>query len=336
MLDIRAIHYPAPLSEVDFASVPLSVRLKNYADETGEVTGTFRVYNDNTGTLIHTSEITPFSLAAGQSVDASALTDFDPPAPLDDVYFVLFDGAASNALVPDGIDIHLGAFHFDVKPAPLGPIPAGHAVTHEDTGIDEIDVTSLSGLLADGQTPILHHLEHEDGGADEVNVTGLAGELADDQPALAHDIAGARHTSTATPAQILQADANGLPVDATNTDAEVSDAVAKRNCRAVGEASNATPTPDADTTDLYYLSALAEAAAFDVPTGSPVDGQKLIIRIIDDSTPRVLSWAAGAGGYIAHGQALPLITVASKHLYVGLIFSTTVGKWGCIATSQET
>ncbi|GAI25301.1 unnamed protein product, partial [marine sediment metagenome] len=39
----------------------------------------------------------------------------------------------------------------------------------------------------------------------------------------------ADHTSTATPAQILKADANGLPVDATNTDAEVSDAVTKKH-----------------------------------------------------------------------------------------------------------
>lgn len=36
----------------------------------------------------------------------------------------------------------------------------------------------------------------------------------------------ADHTSTATPGQILKADANGLPVDATNTDAAVVAAVA--------------------------------------------------------------------------------------------------------------
>jgi hypothetical protein len=335
MLDIRAVAYIAPVSEVDFAPVPLTVRLVNYADETGLVSAGFRIYNGSYGLLIYQSDIIPVEIAKGASADVSALTDFMPPAPADDTYFVLFDGNAANALVPDGIDIHLGSFYFDVKPAPLGPIPAGHAVTHEDTGIDEVDVTGLAGLLADPQTPILHHLEHETGGSDEVDVTGLAGQLADDQPALAHDIAGARHTSTATPGQTLQADANGLPVDATNTDADVSDAVDKRNCRAVGEASNATPTPDADTTDLYFLSALAEAAAFAVPAGTPVDGQKLIIRILDNAAPRVLSWNAGAGGYIAHGATLPLITITSKFLYIGLIFSTTVGKWCCVATSQE-
>jgi hypothetical protein len=194
MLDIRAVAYIAPVSEVDFAPVPLTIRLVNYADETGLVSAGFRIYNGITGLLIHQSDIIPVEIAKGATVDVSALTDFMPPAPADDTYFVLFDGNAANALVPDGIAIHLGSMYFDVKPAPLGPIPAGHAVTHEDTGIDEVDVTGLSGLLADPQTPILHHLEHEAGGADEVNVAGLAGELADDQPPKAHG--NAAHTST--------------------------------------------------------------------------------------------------------------------------------------------
>jgi len=160
MLDIRAVAYIAPLSEVDFAPVPLTVRLVNYADETGLVSAGFRIYNDSTGLLIYQSDIIPVEIAKGETVDVSALTDYMPPAPADDTYFVLFDGNAANALVPDGINIHLGSFYFDVKPAPLGPIPAGHAVTHEDTGIDEVDVTGLAGLLADPQTPIPHSGTH--------------------------------------------------------------------------------------------------------------------------------------------------------------------------------
>lgn len=186
MLDIRAVAYVAPVAEVDFASVALTVRIVNCADEPGLVTGTFRVYNDNTGTLVHTSEIVPFTLAAGGTYDASALTDYDPPAPADDTYFVLFDGNACNALVPDGIGLHLGAFYFDVKPTGMGPAPAAHHATHEDGGSDEIDVTGLSGLLADEQDPLAHHADHETGGSDEIDVTGLPGLLADEQDPLPH------------------------------------------------------------------------------------------------------------------------------------------------------
>ena len=174
MLDIRAVAYIAPVSEVDFAPVPLTVRLVNYADETGLVSAGFRVYNDSTGLLIYQSDIIPVEIAKGETVDVSALTDYMPPSPADDTYFVLFDGNAANALVPDGINIHLGSFYFDVKPAPLGPIPAGHAVTHEDTGIDEVDVTGLAGLLADPQTPILHSGTHALPSPDAVYVDFLA------------------------------------------------------------------------------------------------------------------------------------------------------------------
>lgn len=145
MLDIRATHYVSPLSEVEFESIPLTVHLVNVADETGYITGKFRVYNDTTGLLIHTSDIAPLSLAAGAGADVSALTDFDPPAPADDVYFVIFNGNASNALVPNGIDFHLGSFDFDIKPTGMGPAPASHHATHEEGGSDEIDCTGLTG-----------------------------------------------------------------------------------------------------------------------------------------------------------------------------------------------
>ena len=169
MLDIRTTTYISPLSEVPFKSVPLTVHIVNVADETGLVTGKFRVYNVTTGLLIHTSDIAPLTLTAGTSTDASALTNFDPPAPADDTYFVLFDGIASNALVPDGITLQLGVFYFDVKPVGMGPAPAAHHVTHEDTGSDEINVTGLSGVLADDQPPKHHAPTHQAAGDDVVD-----------------------------------------------------------------------------------------------------------------------------------------------------------------------
>lgn len=62
-----------------------------------------------------------------------------------------------------------------------------HAVNHQNGGEDEIDVTGLSGLLADPQTPLDHAADHEDGGDDEINVEGLSGLLADPQEPLDHD-----------------------------------------------------------------------------------------------------------------------------------------------------
>lgn len=64
--------------------------------------------------------------------------------------------------------------------------PTAHAVTHTNGGADELNVTGLSGLLADGQTPVPHAASHENGGADEISVAGLSGLLADAQTPTAH------------------------------------------------------------------------------------------------------------------------------------------------------
>lgn len=97
-------------------------------------------------------------------------------------------------------------------------------------------------------------------------------------------------------------------------------------------ASNATPTPNADTTDIYTVTALATAPTFGAPTGSPVQGQKLIIRIKDNGTARVLAWNAI---YRNLGTALPTTTVISKTLYCGFIYNATDTKWDLVALSQE-
>jgi len=109
--------------------------------------------------------------------------------------------------------------------------------------------------------------------------------------------------------------------------------LASGTTRTVTVASSATPTPNADITDIYTVTALAEAATFGAPTGTPVNGQKLIIRIKDNATIRALSWNAI---YVARGVALPTTTVASKYLYLGFIYNSQSSTWDLIATSQET
>jgi hypothetical protein len=102
--------------------------------------------------------------------------------------------------------------------------------------------------------------------------------------------------------------------------------------RVTSEASNATPTPNADTTDVHILTAQAAAAAFAAPTGTPAQAQKLIVRIKDNATARALSWNAI---YRALGVALPTTTTISKTLYVGFIYNSTDTKWDCVAKTEE-
>jgi hypothetical protein len=63
--------------------------------------------------------------------------------------------------------------------------------------------------------------------------------------------------------------------------------------RAVSVAYAATVTPNADTTDVLNIGALTGALSVGAPTGTPVDGQKMTIRLLQDGTGgRVITWNA--------------------------------------------
>ncbi len=95
---------------------------------------------------------------------------------------------------------------------------------------------------------------------------------------------------------------------------------------------SATPTPAGDTSDIFTVTALGEAAEFAAPTGTPVNGQKLIIRILDNNTGRALTWNSI---YKVIGTTLPTTTVANKYTYVGCIYSTADSKWHVVAVLNE-
>jgi hypothetical protein len=102
--------------------------------------------------------------------------------------------------------------------------------------------------------------------------------------------------------------------------------------RVFTEASNATPTPASDSYDVHAITALAAAAAFAAPTGTPTHGQTLLIRIKDNGTARALTWNAI---YRSIGLVLPTTTVLSKVVYVGFLYNSTDAKWDLLAVSQE-
>ncbi len=101
------------------------------------------------------------------------------------------------------------------------------------------------------------------------------------------------------------------------------------NPRITTVASSATPTPDSDATDEFTVTALAAGATFGAPTGTPVDGQKLIIRIKDNGTARALDF--NAAYRFSTDLPKPTTTVLSKTLYMGFIYNAADSKWDCLA-----
>jgi len=96
--------------------------------------------------------------------------------------------------------------------------------------------------------------------------------------------------------------------------------------------SSATPEPNADNCSTFCITALEEAAELQTPAGTPTNGQKLIIRIKDDGTPRALTYSAG---YRAIGITLPATTTASKETYLGCIYNSASAKWEVVAVAEE-
>lgn len=102
--------------------------------------------------------------------------------------------------------------------------------------------------------------------------------------------------------------------------------------RVASTASSVTPTPNLDTTDLFMLTAQAATAAFANPTGTPANGQLLMVWMKDDGTSRSITWGSS---YANGGVALPTGTLPGKWLMLGFRWNATASKLYLVSAAQE-
>lgn len=103
----------------------------------------------------------------------------------------------------------------------------------------------------------------------------------------------------------------------------------KRVTKRVGTVTtNATITPTGDTADLYTVTALAANATIAAPTGTPTNGQELMLRIKDNGTSRTLTF--NAIYRFSSDLAAPTATVISKTLYMKFVYNSTDTKWDAL------
>jgi hypothetical protein len=100
-------------------------------------------------------------------------------------------------------------------------------------------------------------------------------------------------------------------------------------------ATSGTLTPNGDTTDLFVAEGLTGAVTLAAPSGTPVNGQKLLIRLKDDGTARGITWTTSSGAYRAIGITLPTTTVLSKTTYVGCVYNSADTFWDAVATVTQ-
>ncbi len=101
--------------------------------------------------------------------------------------------------------------------------------------------------------------------------------------------------------------------------------------RVITTTDDATAVIDATLTDVYQLSAVANATTFST-TGVPIDGQKIMIRFKDAGVAKGLTWDAI---FVAVGVTLPTTTVAGKWHYVGSVYNSAATKFHVIAVTVE-
>lgn len=102
--------------------------------------------------------------------------------------------------------------------------------------------------------------------------------------------------------------------------------------RVSSTATASSVTPTTTSYDTYAYTGLASGLTINAPTGSPVDGNRLMFRFLDNGTPQTLTWN---GTYTAIGITLPTTTTANKTTYVGCMYNANNTRWDVIAVTTE-
>jgi len=198
------------------------------------------------------------------------------------------------------------------------PSTVGHQLQElgyaEDTHILRIVVNSLLVEVGSGLTDLASEvtgvLPAANGGAG--TVSGLM--KADGYGSVSAALAGTDFISPSGTETIANKRINPRVISLPNND---------------GTLTSGNPEYDVDNADEFILTALAQDTDFGMPGGTPLDGQKLIIRIKDDGTARTLTWNT----VFRESTDLPkpTITVLGKTLYLGFIYNAADSKWDCLA-----
>lgn len=104
------------------------------------------------------------------------------------------------------------------------------------------------------------------------------------------------------------------------------------NPRVQAVTSASTVTPSADNDDEVVITAQGAALTLANWSGTPVQGQAIIIRIKDNSTARAITFDTL---YRAVGAYLPTTTVIGKTVYIACIYNSTDTKIDVVSVAQE-
>ncbi len=91
--------------------------------------------------------------------------------------------------------------------------------------------------------------------------------------------------------------------------------------------STATLTPGVDSYNYFRLTAQAAALTIAHHTGTPLDGEGLLVEIQDNGTSQALTWGTDYTVDSVYGLALPTATVAGKTHFITFIWNAAISKY---------
>jgi hypothetical protein len=224
--------------------------------------------------------------------------------------------AAKNVIVPTASKLYFfknsttGGFALTVKTtAGTGiSVPNGKVMVLMCDGTNVIDaVTSFSSLTLATALPVAS------GGTGAATLTGLV-------------------VGNGTSAMTTVTAPSGTVVGTTDTQTLTNKRV---DPRAVNATTATALTPDVASYDQYSYSALASGLTINAPTGTPVDGTKLIFRILDNGTTRTITWNATFTTMVGPAFTNTFSTTSSKTSYFGCIYNAANTRWDVVAVTTQ-
>jgi hypothetical protein len=136
-------------------------------------------------------------------------------------------------------------------------------------------------------------------------------------------------TFTGTP--LVPTAASGTNTTQAASTAFVNTAISTATLPPTVVASSATPAINSSVGYLFELESLAINVTSMTTnlTGTPIDGQRMLIRIRDNGTPRTIVWGAS---FVSSGIATLLATTVANQIHmVGLMYDSVRSAWVCVA-----
>ncbi len=119
---------------------------------------------------------------------------------------------------------------------------------------------------------------------------------------------------------------SGLTLSGTNTGDQT---FITPRLQTVTSAAIVTPTSN---NDVVVITAQAVGLTLANPTGSPVQGQSMLIKIKDNGVSRTIAFDTM---YRAVNTTLPVSTTISKVLYIALVYNSDDAKWDVVGVALE-